>query len=97
MTDANDRVLFTNTPAQSEFILHIQAAGDFELYVNANKTDYMCFKLKVAIPTLGGKPLKLVDHFTYLGINISSTESDVSLPLRKMGNPTDRQIDRMKI
>ena len=36
----------------------------------------MSFKQDGAI-LVNGKPLKLVDHFTYLGCNISSTESDV--------------------
>ena len=35
----------------------------------------MYFKQKVVISNLRGKPLKLVDQFTYLGGNISSTES----------------------
>ena len=31
--------------------------------------------------TLNGKPLKLIDQFTYLGSNISSTDSDVNVTL----------------
>ena len=38
----------------------------------------MCFK-QGAISTLSGKPMKLLDHFTYLNRNISSTESDVNM------------------
>ena len=38
-----------------------------------------CFKQEEAISTLSSKPLKLVDQFTYLGSNISSTESDVNI------------------
>ena len=33
---------------------------------------------------LNGKPLKLVDQFTYLGSNISSTESHVNICLDKI-------------
>ena len=44
--------------------------------MNANKTDFMCFKRGGAISTLSGRPLKLVDKFTYIGSSISSTERD---------------------
>ena len=37
------------------------------------------FKEDDAISTLNGKPVKLVDHFTYLSSNISSAESDVCI------------------
>ncbi len=35
-----------------------------------------CFNQDGAISTLIGKPLKLVDHFTYLGSHILSPEND---------------------
>ena len=38
----------------------------------------MCFK-ESAISTVSGKPLELIDQFTYLGSNISSTESGVNI------------------
>ena len=44
------------------------------------KTELICFmyfKQKSTISTLNVKPLKLVDHFTYLSSNISSTVSPV--------------------
>ena len=41
------------------------------------------FKQDAAISTFNGKPLKLEDQFTYLGSNILSTESDVSIRIRK--------------
>ena len=37
----------------------------------------MCFNQDIAISTLIGKPLKLVDPFVYLGSNISSTDHNV--------------------
>ena len=60
-----------------------QAAGCIDLYVNANKTEYMCYKPKGAISTLSRKPLELVNQFTYLGSSISSTEGDVNIRLVK--------------
>ena len=74
MTDidyADNLALLENTPAQSKSLLHsqAQAAGGISLYVNANKTE---FKQKEAIFMLSGKPLKLMDQFTYFSSNISS-------------------------
>ena len=46
MTDidyADDLELLTYIPAQVESLLE-QAAGGIGLYVNANKTEFMCFK-----------------------------------------------------
>ena len=57
-------------------------AGIF-LHVNANKTEFMCFKREGAISALSDRSLKLVDKFTYLGSSVSSTESDVDIRLPK--------------
>ena len=51
--------------------------------------EYMCFKQKGAISTLSGQPKKFEDQFTYLGSNISSTESDVNKCLEKVWNTID--------
>ena len=59
-------------------------------HMNIDKTDYMCFKQEGAISTLNGRPLKLVDKFTYLGSNISSTESDVNINLAKTWTAINR-------
>ena len=50
----------------------------------------MPFKQDGAISTLNSKPLKLVDHFTYLGSNFFSTESDVNIGLEKAWSDIDR-------
>ena len=78
---ADSLVLLANTPAQAESLLHSleQAAESIGLNMNTNKTDYMCFKQEGAISTLNRRSLKLEDKFTYLGSNISSTESDVNI------------------
>ena len=95
MTDANykdNRVLLPNTPAQAESILHRlkQAATGIGLYIDAHKTEFMYFKQKEATFTLRGKLLKLVDRFTYLGSNISSTESEINIRLAKAWKAIDR-------
>ena len=51
-----------------------RAAAGIGLYVNAHKTEYMCYQ-KGDISTLDGTPLKLVDKFTYLGSSVESTET----------------------
>ena len=78
--NADDIVLLANLPAQVKSLLHNleQAAGGIGLYVNANKTEYMCFNQRGAISTLKGDPLKLADKFTYLRSSISSTENDIN-------------------
>ena len=100
MTDADfaDLELLANTPAKEESLLYSseQAAGDIGLYMNANKIEYMCFKQKEAISTLSGKPLKLVDKFTYFGNNISSIESNINARLEKSWNAIDRLSIKVK-
>ena len=50
---ADDLVLLRNIPDQTESLLHSleQTAGGISHYVNANQTEYMCFKEKGAIST----------------------------------------------
>ena len=50
-----------------------KVARSIGLYMNSDKTEYMCFGPNGDIFTLDGKPLKMVDNFTYLGSDISST------------------------
>ena len=76
---ADDQTLCTKTPAQAESQLYSleQAAKGIGLCVNSNKTKFICFKQDGTIFTLN-KSQNLVIHFTYLGNNISSTESDIN-------------------
>ena len=73
---ADDIAILANTPDQAETLLHSleRAAASIGLYVNAHKTEYMCFNQTGDISTLEGTPLKLVDKFTYLGSSVESTE-----------------------
>ena len=89
ITDADytDNIpLLANTPNQAETLLHSleQAATDIGFYVNAHKTEYMCFNQAGDISTLDGTSLKLVDKFTYLGSSVSSTEKDIDTRLTKV-------------
>ena len=55
-----------NTLSQAETLLHSleRAAAGIGLYVNAHKTEYMCFNQRGNISTQNGSSLKLVDKFT---------------------------------
>ena len=60
------------------------------VYVNAHKTEYMCFNQAGDISTLDGTSLKLVDKFTYLGSNVSSTEKYIDTQLTKAWTAIDK-------
>ena len=87
---ADDIAILANTPNQAKTLLHSlerAAAGIIGLYVNAHKTEYMCFN---HISTLEGTSLKLVDKFTYLGSSVSSTEKDIDTRLTKAWTAIDK-------
>ena len=90
---ADNFALLVNTPAQAESLRHSleQAELGIGLYMNSDKTEFMCFKEDAAISKLNDEPLKLVDHFTCLGSNISSIESDVNIRIGKVW------VDRLSI
>ena len=82
---ADDITILANTPDQAETLLHSleRAAAGIGLYVNAHKTEYMCYNQTGDISTLDGTPLKLVDKFTYQGSSVESTEKDIDTRLTK--------------
>ena len=71
-------------------ILHSLERAATGLYVNAHKTEYMCYNQTGDISTLDGTPLKLVDKFTYLGSSVSSTENDIDTRLTKAWTAINR-------
>ena len=79
-------------PNQAKTLLHSleQAAAGIGLYVNAHKTEYMCYNQTGDISTLDGTPLKLVDKFTYLGSSVESTEKDIDTRLTKAWTAINR-------
>ena len=89
---ADDTVLRANSPTQAKSLLHSleRAAGGIGLYVNADKTEYMCFNQRGDISTLKSSPLKLVDKFTNLGSSVSSTKNDINTQLAKVWTAIDR-------
>ena len=89
---ADDIAILANTPNQAETLLHSleRAAAGIGLYVNAHKTEYMCYNQTGDISTLDGTPLKLVDKFTFLGSSVSSTEKDIDTRLTKAWTAINR-------
>ena len=89
---ADDITILANTPNQAETLLHSLewAAAGIGLYVNAHKTEYMCYNQMSDISTLERTPLKLVDKFTYLGSSVASTEKDIDTRLTKVWTAIDR-------
>ena len=85
MTDADDLALYASTPVQVGFRLHRleEVASGISFYVKVNKIEHMYFKQELATSTLNCQTLKLVNQFTYLGSNISSTEICVNICLEK--------------
>ena len=88
---ADDIVLPANAHARAENLLHNQerAAAGIGFHVNAHKTEYMYFNLTGDISTLNGSSLKLVNKFTYLGSNVSSTETDIDTRIAKAWTAVD--------
>ena len=89
---ADDIVILANTPDQVETLPHSleRAAAGIGLYVNAHKTEYMCYNQTGDISTLDGTPFKLVDKFTYLGSSVESTEKDIDTRLTKAWTAINR-------
>ena len=89
---ADDIAILANTPDQAETLLHSleRAAAGIGLYVNAHKTEYMCYNQMRDISTLEGTPLKLVDKFTYLRSSVESTEKDIGTKLTKTWTAINR-------
>ena len=81
----NDIVLLVNTSTQVETLLHSLewAAACIGLYVNAHKTEYMCFNQRGDISTQSDSSRKLVDKFIYLRSSVSSTKTDINMRLAK--------------
>ena len=67
-----------------------QATRYFGLYMNSDKTEFIWFKQNGANSTLSDKLLKTINHFTYLGSNISSTKSDDKILIRKAWTTINR-------
>ena len=78
-------MLLKNTFVQAESLLHcLEQLRSIGLYINSDKTKFMCFKQNGAISVLNDKTLKFIDQFIYFGSNISFTKSDVIICIGKL-------------
>ena len=89
---ADDLALFSDKINHAEKLLHAleYASAGIGLYVNAKKTEYVCYNQDGEIKCLNGTILKEVENFTYLGSNISSTEKDVMIRIAKAWSALNR-------
>ena len=73
--------LLANAPAKAECQLHSleRARKDIDLYMNSDKTEFICFKQDGAMSILNGKPLKLVETSSNIHINTLFTKSDLNI------------------
>ena len=74
------------------FIVFEQVAKGTGLDANLDENRLHLFKPNGAISILNVKPIKLVDDFSYLSSNISSTESDDSICFGKAWNAIERLL-----
>ena len=66
------------------------AARGIGHYINSDKTEFMSINENGVIFSSNSKLLKLVEQFSYLGSNISPTESDVNIHIGKAWSTIDR-------
>ena len=88
---ADDIALFADKIDEAETLLHAleEASAEIGLYVNAKKTEYMCFNQEGSMKARNGTILKQLEDFTYLGSNIASTEKDVNIRIAKAWGALD--------
>ena len=60
-------------------------AREIGLYVNADKTEFICLNQDISdgMKSLNGKKISQVDDFKYLGSYIASTEHDTDIQLKE--------------
>ena len=76
---ADDIALLSDTIEEASKLLHLveSAASEIGLYINAKKTEFICYNQHGNITSKSGVAIKSVDEFNYLGSNIHSTEKDI--------------------
>ena len=79
-----------------DYVLRTSIDKIIGLYVNAHKTEYMCYNQTGDISTLDGTPLKVEDKFTYLGSSVESTEKDIDTRLTKAWTAINRLLIILK-
>ena len=88
---ADDIALLSDFVQDAQIILHNleTASKEVGLYLNAKKTEYMCFNQDGDIKTLDGEQIQKVTQFTYLGSN-TNTEKDITIRIAKAWKALDK-------
>ena len=89
---ADDLALFSDSIADATSLLHYveDAAQKIGLYVNARKTEFLCYNTTGTMKSLSGDNIKQQEEFVYLGSNIASTKRDIEIRLGKAWGALDR-------
>ena len=90
---ADDLALFSDSIADATSLLHYVEDADQKigLYVNARKTEFLCYNTTGTMKSLSGDNIKQQEEFVYLGeVNIASTKRDIEIRLGKAWRALDR-------
>ena len=84
---ADDLAVLADYLKDATSLLHSveTTAREIGLYVNADKTEFICLNQDTSdgMKSLNGKKISQVDDFKYLGSYIASTEHDIDIRLKK--------------
>lgn len=85
----NVLALIADKTTQTESLLHSKekSVREIGLYVNTDKSYFMYFNQQGSISR---QDIKMVDQFIYLWSNISSTKSDLNIPIGKVWTAMDK-------
>ena len=88
---ADDLALLSDTVEEATKLLHLveEAASEIGLYINAGKTEFICYNEEGEIKLRNGTNIKPVKEFVYLGSNIQSTERDIEIRKAKAWSALD--------
>ena len=85
---ADDLAVLADVLKDATFLLQSieRTAKEIGLYLNADKTEFICFNQDASegMKSLNGEKIKQVEDFKYLGSYIASTEHDVNIRLGKV-------------
>ena len=96
--DANDLAVLADVLKDATFLLHSieRTAKEIGLYLNADKTEFICFNQDASegMRSLNSEKIKQVDDFKYLRSYITSTKHDVNIGLGKAWDSLN-QLDKI--
>ena len=95
---ADDLAVLADVLKDATFLLHSieRTAKEIGLYLNADKTEFICFNEDASegMRSLNGEKIKQVDDFKYLRSYSTSTKHDVNIGLGKAWDSLN-QLDKI--